>query len=108
MIDTIFEYCFAERPVEPSAASGEKEGDASMPNDIFPDNAYEHSPLRESALRACIALFRNGGHGRESSETMKRRVVERAVCLSRMELDDDMALVAQDESDLLKELASSL
>lgn len=93
LVDIVFEYCFADD------VGNDGEDTAS---------AYEHSPLRECALRASIALFRNGGGDAAAAKGMKRRVVERAVGLARLQLDEDMTAVAQDETGLLKELAAAM
>lgn len=92
LVETVFEYCFA----------GVQEG----------NTGYEHSPLRECALRASIALFGRGGIGgtgaNSSRKEMKRRVVQRSVGLVQAELDEDLRGVAEEESSLLKSLAAAM
>ena len=101
LVDVVFEYCFA-------GGGGGGCGGGAAAAAAAAAAAYEHSPLRESALRASIALFRNGGGDVVSAKGMKRRVVERVVELAQLHLDEDMAMVAQDEAGLLKELAVAM
>ena len=101
LVDVVFEYCFA-------GGGGGGCGGGAAAAAAAAAAAYEHSPLRESALRASIALFRNGGGDVVSAKGMKRRVVERVVELAQLHLDEDMAMVAQDEAGLLKELAAAM
>lgn len=115
LLELVTSFCFVERKKE-------AETDALS-------SAYEYNPLRESAIRASIAILTgvstSGLAGRDSASSegggeskaegksfdggqdLKRKVVGRVVALSRLEKEDDV-MAAADELVLLKQLVKTL